>query len=80
MLSTKPNIKFQINTGKKGKTSSSESQNSMDQRILKTIYFHPPGHGQGHLALDQGAQSPSSLGLNTAQGGWAVSMHGGLQE
>jgi len=30
---------------------------------LKIIYFQPPCHGQGHLPLDQVAQSPIQPGL-----------------
>ena len=35
---------------------------------LKIIWFQPPCHGQGHLPLDQVAQSPIQPGLEHCQG------------
>ncbi|NXN59955.1 POGZ protein, partial [Rynchops niger] len=51
-----------------------EDYNSVDKTAtglegtLKIIQFHPPCHGQGHLPLDQVAQSPIQPGLKTFQG------------
>jgi len=39
---------------------------------LTTIWFQPPCHGQRHLPLDQVAQSPIHLALNTARDGAAT--------
>jgi len=36
---------------------------------LKIISFQPPCHGQGHLPVDQVAQSPVQPGLEHCQGG-----------
>jgi len=38
--------------------------------------FHPPSHGQGHLPLDQVAQSPVQPGLEHFQGGDSHSFSG----
>jgi len=35
---------------------------------LQIIQFQPPCHGQGHLPLDQVAQSPIQPGLGHCQG------------
>ena len=46
------------------------------QGTLKIIWFQPPWHGQGHLPLDQVAQSPNQLGLECFQGGGSHSFSG----
>ena len=43
---------------------------------LKLIQFQPPCHGQGHLPLDQVAQSPVQPGVEHCQGGCSHSFSG----
>jgi len=43
---------------------------------LKIIWFQPLCHGQGHLQLDQAAQSPLQPGLEHFQGGGSHSFSG----
>jgi len=43
---------------------------------LQIIKFQPPCHGQGHLPLDQVAQSPIQPGLEHCQGGDSHSFSG----
>jgi len=43
---------------------------------LKIIWFQSPCHGQGHLPLDQGAQSSIQPGLEHFQGGGSHSFSG----
>jgi len=46
-----------------------ESWNSLGWKgPLNISSFQPPGHGQGHLPLDQAAQSPTQPGLEHFQG------------
>jgi len=45
---------------------------------LKIIYFQTPCHGQGHLLLDEAAQTPPNLALNTAREGAASASLGNL--
>ena len=42
----------------------------------KVIWFQLPCHGQGHLPLDQGAQSPGQPGLEHCQGGGSHNLSG----
>ena len=43
---------------------------------LKITYFQPLCHGQGHLPLDQVAQSPVQPGLEHFQGGGSHNFSG----
>ena len=45
---------------------------------LEIIWFHHPCHRQGHLPLDQTAQTPSNLGLNTCRKGASTASLGNL--
>ena len=40
---------------------------------LKIIWFQPPCHGQGHLPLDQVAESPIQTGLECIKG-WGTDL------
>jgi len=44
--------------------------------ILNMIFFQPPCHGQGHLPLDQVAQSPVQAGLEHLQEGGIYNFSG----
>jgi len=46
------------------------------ERTLKIIWFQPPCHEQGHLPLDQVAQSSIQPGLEHCQGGSIHSFSG----
>ena len=45
-------------------------------RDLTDIWFQPPCHGQGHLPLEQGAQSSIQPGLEHCQGGGSHNFSG----